>query len=589
MRLKYLLGSIIILGFVIRLWGIGFGLPGTFFPDDEQLIVNKAIAMGSGDLNPYSFAYPTLQMYLTALLYGMLFIIGRLLGILSSVQDYQYLYFTNQTIFYLANRIFSGVIFGTATIWMTWKLGKEIYDKRTGIISALLLSLCYIHVRESHFGGVNIPLTFWSMTCLLFLCRIVGNQKNIWFNYIAAGLAIGIATSTKYTGIYLTIPFIFAHFLRPGIFKKEHFAEHKKLVTASIFAGTMFFAASPFILLDFKTFLFYWQMQTKNVFLNSFISGTADSFNYYILSMLRHGLGIPFISAAGIGLILSCFARNSKRLILLIFTAGYFVLFISKSVTVLRYIDPLLPIFCLFAANVLSVIIDKSGNYNRLLRYSIPAILISAVSAPSVYNIFVENRLLCRKDTRTTASDWINSNIPSGTKIAMYGNIYYYPPLLESRELMEEKHRFITTLGAIRKGNFSDIFAGPRRYEAKLSMPAFPPVPNYYIYDIDSFKTTEIPKTWMFAPGIKISELKNRGVRYAIITECPVMPSSSDFEKSIIFSDAKLIAEFIPFSTHGEKEPPLYEMAIPTGFMVPISGHKLINNIGPQIRIYKLG
>ena len=177
---KWLLPAIILLGLGLRLWGIGFGLPGTkaFFMD-ESVLVNKAVAMGTGDLNPHFFIYPTFHIYLVAFVYGIIFVIGWFFGLINSVQDFQSLFFTDPTIFYLALRCLSA-LFGVATIWVVWKIGKHIYSEWAGLLGALFLSLCYLHVHESHFGMINIPMTFWTTLFALFLCKVVEQQKGSW-------------------------------------------------------------------------------------------------------------------------------------------------------------------------------------------------------------------------------------------------------------------------------------------------------------------------------------------------------------------------------------------------------------------------
>ena len=57
----------------LRLWGIGFGLPDDFHPD-EPTVIETAFRMASfGDLNPHFFTWPSLFFYLNALSYWCFF------------------------------------------------------------------------------------------------------------------------------------------------------------------------------------------------------------------------------------------------------------------------------------------------------------------------------------------------------------------------------------------------------------------------------------------------------------------------------------------------------------------------------------
>ncbi len=54
---------ILVLGFMIRLYGVKFGLPGLYHAD-ETIVVNHALAYGTGDLNPHFFRIPSIPLYI---------------------------------------------------------------------------------------------------------------------------------------------------------------------------------------------------------------------------------------------------------------------------------------------------------------------------------------------------------------------------------------------------------------------------------------------------------------------------------------------------------------------------------------------
>ncbi|MEW5720581.1 MAG: hypothetical protein AB1817_18295, partial [Chloroflexota bacterium] len=72
--------AIVIFGLGLRLWGIGFGLPYIYHPD-EGLPVSIALRfLRTGDLNPNFYDWPSLLLYLDALVYLALFGVGKFLG-----------------------------------------------------------------------------------------------------------------------------------------------------------------------------------------------------------------------------------------------------------------------------------------------------------------------------------------------------------------------------------------------------------------------------------------------------------------------------------------------------------------------------
>jgi len=71
---------LVLLAFALRVAGLHFGLPLAEARPDEQTIAYQAMKFGRGDLNPHSFNYPSLFKYLTFVLFGADYAVGRLLG-----------------------------------------------------------------------------------------------------------------------------------------------------------------------------------------------------------------------------------------------------------------------------------------------------------------------------------------------------------------------------------------------------------------------------------------------------------------------------------------------------------------------------
>ena len=102
------LACIVLVGLLLRLWGLDFGLPNVNTRPDESTLVHKAIAFGSGDLNPHFFKYPSLHFYLLAGVYGLYFAAGLGLGLFAGVQDFQRQFFSDPSIFFLLGRVALG-------------------------------------------------------------------------------------------------------------------------------------------------------------------------------------------------------------------------------------------------------------------------------------------------------------------------------------------------------------------------------------------------------------------------------------------------------------------------------------------------
>jgi Dolichyl-phosphate-mannose-protein mannosyltransferase len=201
--------TILVTAFSLRVWGIDFGLPQTESRPDETIIVTHALGFFSGDFNPHFFAYPTFYQYLLFTLYIFYFIVGKMFGKYSSISNLLEEFAIDSTNFYLIDRCAS-LLLGTATCFVVYKIAEKLFDRKTALISSLFLSLAYLHVRDSHFGTVDVAVAFFVMLSLLF--TIKSYEDKTIKNYMISGLFAGLAISTKYNGLLITVSMFIVHF-----------------------------------------------------------------------------------------------------------------------------------------------------------------------------------------------------------------------------------------------------------------------------------------------------------------------------------------------------------------------------------------
>src|SRR5215467_266005 len=154
-RSSIILFIILTMAATVRLLGITSGLPYVFYTD-EALIVNHAMAFGTGDLNPHDFIYPSLYMYVLFIIYGMVYLSGRLLALFGSTDDFIRFFFTDATMFYLTGRLIAACS-GVASVWMVYRLGRRAYGSQVGLIAAVILCFSVLHVSQSHYIKTHVP------------------------------------------------------------------------------------------------------------------------------------------------------------------------------------------------------------------------------------------------------------------------------------------------------------------------------------------------------------------------------------------------------------------------------------------------
>lgn len=276
---------ILLLGFVVRFYGVKFGLPGLYHAD-ETIVVNHALAYGTGDLNPHFFRIPPLISYLVFFEYGIYYLLGTAFGFFSSIVGFQNLFLENPTSFYLIGRITVGVIAGTVSVYFIYLLGERVFSKTVGIISALFLSLTFLHVRNSHYIYLDTMMVLFIILTYIFVYKFL--ETGLRRDYILAGCFAGIATAIKYNAALLLAPLILGHLIYYFTNKNSGKIRlvNKDIILAFIFMTLTFIALNPFCIIDMKFFLASFASETH-------VQGGVGFFHHLKHSLFQ-GLGMPY-------------------------------------------------------------------------------------------------------------------------------------------------------------------------------------------------------------------------------------------------------------------------------------------------------
>lgn len=91
--------------------------------------------------------------------------------------------------------------FGVATIVLGYLLGREVYDRRVGLLAAALIAVMPYHVIVTRQVLLDGPMVFFSTLTLLCFARFVRTQRFTWM--LAAGGAMGLTVLAKESSLVL--------------------------------------------------------------------------------------------------------------------------------------------------------------------------------------------------------------------------------------------------------------------------------------------------------------------------------------------------------------------------------------------------
>lgn len=396
-----LLLAVLIIAFILRFWGIWWGLP-FLLHLDEGAVISPAIKMiATGDLNPHNFGYPSLYRYLIYLL----ILFCKIFLKVDLTKDIVKLYFVCR---------FITAILSTYTVYLVYRIGKEFFSKRIGLLSSLVLSVLFLCVYLSHFTIVDVPALVFLLLAVLYASRII--LKRDVKSYILAGLFAGLSFGTKYNFLAI-FPVFIVHFLPP----KPNKPKLIYLIYSLLAAGLGFLLTNPFFILDFKNYIpgiisQLLLVKGWKIIPMSDINGVS-SWWWYLQYWFYSGVGPPLFISALLGAVL--IAKDKKEIKRTIcffsFPVLYcFILFISHCRGD-RYSLPLMPFFAILSGFFLSYILDI---FNKLikslkLRFTLISITLVIFIGTATYKVGLLDFLISQKDTRVQASEWIAQNIPT--------------------------------------------------------------------------------------------------------------------------------------------------------------------------------
>jgi 4-amino-4-deoxy-L-arabinose transferase-like glycosyltransferase len=394
--------------FIVRSWGSATGLPFAVGVD-EPAILDRAVRMlQTNDWHPHFFFYPSLTFYLHAAVSTGCYLLGASAGKWTSLATF------DPAALYLAARVVTAAV-GAWTVWLLYRLGAELESPLLGLTGAALLALHSMHVRESHFALADVPVTAFTTLAVLLACRAARVRSVRAFAW--AGLAVGLAASTKYNGAIAALAVLAA-----WVSGRSPAEDRRSTLLAAL--GAMlagFVMASPYAVLDITSFLNDFGSQAGRFVPRN---RTASLRPWLVYLKHLHGttpLWLPLACAGIIG-VASRAASLRRWLPVLVFTAGYFYVLATHPLIFARYALPLVPMGCLFAAVPLLRLAGFGGSWwpwrplwGRWAAGGLLALLLGTLAWGSVTWL----RGAARPDTRVTAANWLREAAPAGTGVAV--------------------------------------------------------------------------------------------------------------------------------------------------------------------------
>ncbi|MEA2148713.1 MAG: hypothetical protein QOD69_543 [Solirubrobacteraceae bacterium] len=401
------IGAVLLLALGLRVWGVHHGLPYAYNADENAHFVTRAIGLFGHDWNPNYYVNPPAYTYLVHIVLGIAY--GGRAGVSNA-------FAADPTNIWVLSRVLAGLT-GTLAIWLLYLAGSRLVDRRVGLLSAGIMAVSFLPVFYSKLALNDVPTTagvclaLWGAAGVLRLGRAR--------DYAFAGIGLGLACATKYTGGIVLLAILGAAYAQFAAGGGRGYATRGLAIVAGA-ALLSFVVANPYALLDFSAF-------TEGLTHQSDASGDAagklgltqdNGFVYYLWSF-GWGMGwLPLVLAAG-GAVRLWF-DESRLVWILVPPVVLFVLFMGSQERYFgRWLLPVFPFVCILAAYAALEIADYAARSRPALKPTFLALAVVAVCGQGFVYSLHSGLVLSRDDTRNLARAWMVANVPAGKKVVI--------------------------------------------------------------------------------------------------------------------------------------------------------------------------
>ena len=354
-----------------------------------------------------------------------------------------------------AGRTFSALA-DVGSVLLVYMLGKRMFGRGAGLLASALVALAVIHIQISHFYRPETLLVFLLLASFWFMLQVMERRR--LRDSLFLGLFVGLVFAVKVSVLPLLLPLALAYGFRlvTSPDGRWHMPSNKErdrmLIHASagaLMAGAVFLVITPYSLINSVDFV-GWITREAEIAQNAGIVpytkqyiGTTP-FLYELKQSSVWGLGLPLGIVAWGGLLFTVFFSSfqliKRRLLLrpqVLFLAWVIpnvVLLSLFEVKFSRYVFPLVPFLVIMGAGMLFWMLSGAralassthssgqGLAEREAQFApyLPRVVVGTIAfvvlATGFYALAFE-RIYSRPHPAIEASQWINENVPVGTKI----------------------------------------------------------------------------------------------------------------------------------------------------------------------------
>jgi len=383
---------------------------------DERMVLENVLKfIKERTVVPAHYQYPTFFSYIAAPPTVLWSVVLSAMGRYDSPADVMAMRYLDSIVAFFPLRLTS-LVLGLATIWMVFLLGRKHFDVRTGLLAAAILTCSYVHVERSALGLPDAATAFLATGAFhAILSAFRSDKRRLW---VLAGLLVGLATATKYNAGLLVCSLLTAHVLRlksDGKLRVPRLWINASLLLSGLTVVVTFFIASPAWLIQprifFDTFLLqaaHSKQGVMGVYKTPYAGWLVQAWQQ------ESALAVAML----IGLLYALIRRRGKDMILAMTVLPAIITIGAGRYGGLHYFLFAYPATALLASRALLQAWDSLAP-KPAARIGLVATGMVSFLRPIIHVAQYAVLSLIATDSRLEAQNWINQNLPAGSRIAL--------------------------------------------------------------------------------------------------------------------------------------------------------------------------
>jgi len=335
----------------------------------------------------------------------------------------------------LISRVVS-VIMGVGIVFLVFLVVRELFDRRSALFSALIVTLYYHLIYYAHNANMDVPYLFWTLLAIYSFLRIL--KRGGWRDYVLFAIftVLAIATKDQAAGLFFftPLPILWARFTESDnpsprplnvvkvILDRRHILALIVAVVTFILAQNLIFNFSGFI--EHIKYAISSGVQDQSVY--RYPSTLVGHFQLLWETMVQLAAGL---TPALFGLCLAgcgycAFKFPKYTLPLLLFAVSYYVTFIiSLRLVAPRYALPIGIIMTFFGGKVLAELWHHAP-WKSLTR----AAICLAFAYAAIFPLQLD--FLFIKESRYAAEQWMQEHFEDEAIVETFDgtNAHNYNP-----------------------------------------------------------------------------------------------------------------------------------------------------------------